>query len=563
MFPGYLKAVLPGVAAAAFVAGHAFAQTNPASAYAPIDPARMSSVMRTLASDPFEGRAPGTPGEAKTIDYIIDQYKQIGLEPGGENGGWTQRVPLIHTKIDSTASVQAHIGQDRLSFTQLKEIYLNTLMPTDRISITDAPLVFVGYGVSAPDRQWDDYKGADLKGKVAVFLINDPDFDAKPGDSVAGRFGGKKMTYYGRWTYKYEEAARRGAVAALIVHDTPGASYGWSTVVAPGGEAFDIVRDGADKPVPLQGWIEGNAARVLFAKAGLSLAHLREQARRPDFHPVELPNVRLSASVPVTVEHLESRNVIAKLTGAKYPDQTVMYGAHWDAFGERTDAQGKKVIRRGAIDDGSGIAAVMEIARAFKAGPKPDRTVMFASWTAEERGLLGSTWYAAHPMAPLAKTAANFTIDVLQMAGPSHNAFIIGAGQDSLQDDFAGAVKTQGRTAVSEAMPERGAFYRADHLPFARAGVPVLPIMDMAGFPDLLKGGVPAGRQWLQNYMTCYHQACDAWSAQWDVRGAAEDTAALYRIGHTLAFSQTWPQWKPGSEFRAVRERTDAERSER
>ncbi|WP_338034191.1 M20/M25/M40 family metallo-hydrolase [Kozakia baliensis] len=334
-------------------------------------------------------------------------------------------------------------------------------------------------------------------------------------------------------------------------------------MVAPGGEAFDIVRDGADKPVPLQGWIEGNAARVLFAKAGLSLAHLREQARRPDFHPVELPNARLSASVPVTVEHLESRNVIAKLTGAKYPDQTVMYGAHWDAFGERTDAQGKKVIRRGAIDDGSGIAAVMEIARAFKAGPKPDRTVMFASWTAEERGLLGSTWYAAHPMAPLAKTAANFTIDVLQMAGPSHNAFIIGAGQDSLQDDFAGAVKTQGRTAVSEAMPERGAFYRADHLPFARAGVPVLPIMDMAGFPDLLKGGVPAGRQWLQNYMACYHQPCDAWSAQWDVRGAAEDTAALYRIGHALAFSQTWPQWKPGSEFRAVRERTDAERSGR
>ncbi|WP_342630190.1 M28 family metallopeptidase [Nguyenibacter vanlangensis] len=540
----------------------ALAQTPQAQTpWAPIDPARMSAAMRTLASDSFAGRAPATAGEAKTVAWLIAQYRAIGLEPGGEHGGWTQVVPLVRTRIGTPARLDVTIGGAATPLAPGKDIYLSTLVPDARIRIDGAPLVFVGYGVHAPERGWDDYKGVDLKGKVAVFLVNDPDFDARPGEPVAGRFGGRTMTYYGRWTYKYEEAARRGAIAALIVHDTPGASYPWTTVIAPGGEAFDIARTGtADRPVPLQGWLQGDAAARLFARAGLDLAALRVRARDPAFRPVTLPGAAFTADIPVSVAHLQSRNVIGKLTGTRHPDETVMFGAHWDAFGTGVDAQGRPVIRRGAIDDGSGIAAILEIARAFKAGPRPERTVMFAAWTAEERGLLGSSWYAAHPLAPLARTAANFTIDVLQMAGPSRNVFVIGAGQDSVQDDFATAARAQGRVAQPEAKPERGAFYRADHLPFARAGVPVLAVMDMAGFPDLQTGGTAAGAAWLKAYMECYHQACDAWSPALDTRGAAEDAALVYRVGRDLAFSHAWPHWKAGSEFAAIRAASAAER---
>lgn len=530
------------------------------SVYAPISPQRMSDAMKVLGSDAFEGRAPGSPGEARTVAWLIEQYKQIGLEPAGENGGWTQRVPLQHTRVGKPDLLQVAYAKNTLPLEQTKDVYFTTGRGVDRLKIQNAPLVFVGYGVHAPERGWDDFKGVDLKGKIAVFLINDPDFDAKPDETVAGKFGGRAMTYYGRWTYKYEEAARRGAIGALIVHDTAGAAYEWSTVIAPGGESFDIAQSGENQPVLMQGWISTPAATKVFAQAGLDLPALRVQARQASFKPVTLPKARFSLDAPVEVSHLESQNVLGKLTGSKHPDETVMFGAHWDAFGMSKDAQGHEVIRHGAIDDGSGVAGVLEIARAFKAGPQPERTVMFASWTAEERGLLGSAWYAAHPMAPLEKTAANFTMDVLQMAGPSHNVFMVGAGQDTVQDDVAAAAEKQGRVMLPEAMPERGAFYRADHLPFARAGVPVAALMDMAGYPDLLKGGVEAGRKWLQDYMVCYHQACDAWSPDWDVRGAAEDVALLYTVGRNLAFSQNWPQWKPGSEFAATRAKSAAVR---
>ncbi|WP_086649612.1 M28 family metallopeptidase [Gluconobacter sp. DsW_056] len=534
---------------------------NPVAGYADpsadISPSRMSEAMKVLSSDRFEGRAPGTEGEKVTVPWLIEQYKALGLEPAGENGGWTQDVPMLRTRTGATGSVAARTGGKTLSLAQMKDIYLSNLLPEDRLAVKNAPMVFVGYGVHAPERHWDDFKGVDLKGKVAIFLVNDPDFDAAPGEPVSGRFGGKTMTYYGRWTYKYEEAARRGAVAALIVHDTAGASYPWSTVIAPGGEAYDVEHAASEsRPVPVQGWLEGKAANALFRQAGLDLETLRIKARSEDFRPVTLKHTAFSADLPVTVDRLKSQNVLAKITGAKYPDETVMFGAHWDAYGKSTDAQGNTVIRRGAIDDGSGIAALFEIARAFKAGPKPDRTVRFAAWTGEERGLLGSGWYVAHPLAPLDKTAANLTMDVLQMAGPAHNAFIIGAGQNTLQDQFAAAASLQGRTTQPEAMPERGAFYRADHLPFARAGVPVLAVMDMAGKFDLVKGGTEAGGKWLTAYMACYHQACDAWSPDWDVRGAAQDVWAVWKVGHDVAFSHDWPQWNAGSEFAAIRQKT-------
>ena len=526
----------------------------------PIDPAALSATVRTLASDAFEGRAPGTAGETKTVDYLIARFKAAGLEPGGVDGGWTQPVPLVRTKVGTPRLLDVAYGGRHHALVQMKDIYVNTVRPVERVAIEDAPMVFVGYGVTAPERGWDDFKGVDLKGKVAVFLVNDPDFEAKPGEPAAGRFGGKAMTFYGRWVYKYEEAARRGAVAALIVHDTPGAGYGWSTVTAAGGEDYDIVRDGPDQPVLLQGWIAGDAAVDLFRRAGLDLASLRVRARSPDFRPVTLGNALFSADIPVTSQRIESRNVIAKLTGAKRPDEAVMFGAHWDAYGIGVPDAGGRVVRPGANDDGLGIAGLLELARAFAAGPRPDRTLVFAAWTAEERGLLGSQTYALRPLYPLARTAANFTIDILETAGPARDVILVGPGQSSLEDDLAAAARAQGRVVTPESLPERGLFYRADHFPLARAGVPVLLQMGIAGPYDLVAGGRAAGEKWLAGYMACYHQTCDTWSPDWNLDGAAQDVALIYTIGNDLARSTRWPAWRATSEFRAVRERTADER---
>ena len=528
----------------------------------PVDPAQLSATVKVLASDPFEGRAPGTPGEAKTIDYLVQRFKALGLQPGGENGSWTQAVPLIRTQVQAPAQMSFHDAKGEVAMRQGEEISVVTTRPVERMRIEHAPLVFVGYGVHAPERGWDDYKGVDLKGKVAVFLVNDPDFEAQPGEPVAGKFGGKAMTYYGRWTYKYEEAARRGAIGALIVHDTPGAGYGWSTVTAPGGEAYAVVQSpGALPPVLLQGWLRGDAAADLFKREGLDLAALRVKARQADFHPVAMGDLKFDADAPVGVTHVQSHNVLAKLTGAVHPDETVMFGAHWDAYGVgKPDATGDK-IHRGANDDGLGVAGVLEIARAFTQAPRPQRTAVFAIWTAEERGLLGSETYAQHPIYPLAKTVGNLTLDVLETAGPSRDVVLIGAGQDSLEQDFARAAAAQGRTVTPDAHPEKGLFYRADHFSVAKRGVPTLLLMALGGGPDLVNGGRAAGDKWVSDYTAnCYHQPCDAWSADWDLRGAAQDVDLIYDVGSALANSRDWPRWDAGSEFKSVRDQTAAER---
>lgn len=533
---------------------HVAAPTHPM-----VDPARLSETTRVLASEPFEGRAPGTPGEQKTIDYIVRRFKEAGLSPAGDNGGWTQRVPLIHTRLGA-GSMAVAVGGAEMPLQQMQQIYVSTVRPIERVSIAKAPMVFVGYGVNAPERQWDDFKGVDLRGKVAVFLVNDPDFQAKEGEPSFGKFGGKAMTYYGRWTYKFEEAARRGAVAALIVHDTPGAGYGWNTVVAPGGENYDIVRTGPAQPVMLQGWIEGDAARDLFRRASLDLDKLRVEARSPSFKPVVLARASFSADIPVSAEQLQSYNVLGQIRGAKRPSETVIYGAHWDAYGIGTpDAQGR-TIRPGAADDAIGIAGMVEIARAFAAGPKPERTIVFAAWTGEERGLLGSEYYANHPLFPLEKTVANLAMDILQTAGPARDVVLVGPGQSSLEDELARAAQAQDRTITPETLPERGLFYRADHFSLARRGVPTLLLMGIAGPHNLVSGGVAAGQKWLDDYMACYHQTCDAWSPDLDFRGAAQDVELLYGIGHDLAFSSLWPEWRPTSEFRGVRERSSSQR---
>ncbi|MBN8807959.1 MAG: M28 family peptidase [Sphingomonas sp.] len=523
------------------------------------DPGAMSDTAKVLASDAFEGRSPGTAGEQRTLEYLVARFKALGLAPGGPDGAWLQKVPMIHTRLGTGTIGFSDTAGKSVSFDPAKEINLTTVRADPRIAIAGAPMVFVGYGVSAPEAKWDDFKDVDLRGKVAVFLVNDPDFEAVAGEDAFGRFGGRRMTYYGRWTYKFDEAARRGAVAALIIHDTGGAGYGWSTVSASNGENYDIVRDAGDRRVPLQGWIEHDAADRLFKAAGLDLAALRVKARSAAFQPVAMP-LRFSADLPVAVARIESANVLAKLPGTSRASETVMFGAHWDAYGRGpADAQGR-TIRPGANDDGLGVAGVLELARLFKAGPRTDRSLVFALWTGEERGLLGSEYYATHPVYPLATTAANLTMDILQTAGPAKDVILVGAGNSTLDQDLADAARAQGRTITAETFSERGLFYRADHFSVVRRGVPSLLLMALGGPPDLVSGGKAAGQRWLDAYMACYHKTCDAWDATWDLRGAAADVDLFHAMGLRLARAGVWPTWSATSEFLALRRKTDAER---
>ena len=534
----------------------------PALAADRTDPARLSAITRELASDAYAGRAPGGPGEGLTVAYLEKAFRDLGLEPAGEGGSYTQAVPMVRTQLapDGRYAVSGPKGEAVLA--SGRDISVISLLPVDRIAIEKAPMVFVGYGVTAPERGWDDFKGVDLKGKVAVFLINDPDFEAVAGDPVAGKFGGRAATYYARWTYKFEEAVRRGAVAALIVHQTEGAGYGWSTVLASAGEGYDVARrTPSAERLPLQGWLSAEAASRLFASAGLDLEALRRQARSSGFRPVDLRGLSFSASVGVSFSRFESRNVIARLPGRTRPDESIMIAAHWDAYGEGPpDAQGRR-IRPGAVDDALGVAGVLEAARVLRAGRRPDRSVLFALWTAEERGLLGSEHFGAHPTVPLEKMAANLTLDVLQTAGPARDVVLVGAGQSELDDLLAAAARRQKRTVTPDARPERALFFRADHFSLARRGVPALLLMGLGGGADLVTGGRAAGDAWVTRYTDdCYHKACDAWSPDWDLRGAAADVDLVIDMTRALARPGTWPDWRPGSEFRDLRARTASAR---
>ena len=548
----HIAAVLPLL----LLAVPAAAQNPPA-----IDAANLTQTVRTLASDQFQGRAPGTIGEERTTGYLIGRLQALGLEPAGTDGGWTQPVPLLHTRLGTPTTLAFDRNGTATPLTYGTDIYVSTLQPKDQAVVQNAPLVFVGYGVTANERGWDDFKGQDLKGKVAVFLINDPDFVAAKGEDSFGKFGGKTMTYYGRWTYKFEEASRRGAIAALIVHDTEGVGYGWNVVKSGGGENYGLVVPPEKvTSLALQGWISGETATTLFANAGQDLTKLRVAARRKNFKPVDL-GTRFNAAIPVTQAVVQSQNVLAKISGAKRPDEVIIYGAHWDAYGEGAPDEQGRIYRAGANDDALGVAGLFEIARNFKAAPAPDRTVAFAFWTAEERGLLGSEAYAVNPIFPIEKTVANLGLDILQTAGKAKDVILVGKGQGTLEDDLARVAATQGRTVSVESLPERGLFYRADHFSLAKRGVPVLLMMGIAGASDLVEGGKLAGQAWVDAYTgKCYHQACDAWGPDWNLDGAVQDISVFYTIGDELARSAKWPGWKDGSEFKAIRDKSAAAR---
>ncbi len=533
-----------------------------APAPAPVTPSELSATVKEIASERYQGRAPGTPGEARTVAYLVARLKALGLQPAAPGGQWTQTVPMIHDVAGTPARLAITVAGKTLSPVLGTDIAPGTTRATDHVTIADAPLVFVGYGVSAPERGWDDFKGIDLHGKVAIFLVNDPDYAARPGEDAYGKFGGAAMTYYGRWTYKYEEAARRGAIGALIVHETGAAGYGWKVAGNTVGGTYALpVEPGQPQPVAVQSWIAGPFAKALFAAAGLDLDALAVKARSASFRPVTLEGARFSIDMPVQSRKIESHNVLAKIAGTTHPQETVLFGAHWDAYGiGAPDAQGR-TIRPGANDDGLGVASLLALARAYKGSPAPERTIGFGFWTAEERGLLGSEYYAQHPAFPIATTVANLTIDILQTAGPSRDVVLIGAGPDSLDGDLAAAAAALGRVVTPDAKPERGLVYRADHFSLAKRGVPTLLLMGAGGGVDLVNGGRAAGDKWVSDYTAhCYHQTCDLWSADWDLRGAAADVNLFYAVGGKLANSRMWPTWNATSEFRAARDESAAAR---
>ncbi len=527
---------------------------------AAISAQRLSEHVRVLASDEFGGRAPGTPGEEKTIAYLIEQFEAMGIEPGGPDGSWTQTVPMIHTLLDDQGSLTVHHGEDSYPLLQSQDIEVSTVRADPALLVDRAPVVFVGFGVSAPERDWDDFGDIDLTGKIALFLVNDPDFAATAEEPVAGRFGNRRMTYYGRWAYKFEEAARRGALGALVIHETAAAGYGWSVAASSPGENYALAGAG-DMPVALQGWIHGDAAARLLATAGHDLDQLRVAARHPDFTAFELEGTTFSADFQVQVRQIDSENVLGLLPGSTHPDEILMVAAHWDSYGQGVPDADGRTVRPGANDDALGTAGVLELARVLKAGPPLQRSVVFALWTAEESGLLGSRAYAEDPVYPLATTVANFTLDILQTAGLARDVILVGEGQSELEDDLAQVAASQDRVVTPENLPENGLFYRADHFSLARGGVPVLLIMAIAGGNDLVDGGRAAGDQWVADYVgNCYHQTCDAWDPDWNLAGAIQDIELFQLLIEDLGNSRRWPEWKPGSEFKAVRDASSAAR---
>ena len=529
-----------------------------AAAAAPaIDPARLAQHVRTLASDEFRGRGPATPGEEKTVTYIAEQLRAAGVEPGGPNGSWYQDVPLNQYDIAGRPALSVTVGGRRQEWTQGEQIAVRASMRNvDSVTFRNVPLVFLGYGVKAPERNWDDFKGQDLKGKVGIVLINDPDFETGQGD-----FGGKAMTYYGRWTYKYEEAARQGLGGLLIVHETAPASYGWATVKNSNTNTmFDIVRTNPGEVHPLlEGWIQRDVAVELFRAAGQDFEALKRRAQTRDFRPVALGNATFSASYSVRRATIRSRNVLGRLPGRTRPDETILYGAHWDHLGVGApDARGDSIYN-GAVDNATGVAAVLELARAFAGGARPDRSVVFAFWTAEEKGLIGSEYYAANPVYPLETTVAGFNVDALAPTGPSRDVLVVGYGQSELEDRLERVLTAGGRVVAKDAHPEAGYFYRSDHFPMAKRGVPMLYID--SGL-DLLTGSSAAGEKADEAYRSDrYHQPADEFdAATWNFGGIAQDVTVLYQLGLSLANSTDWPNYRTTSEFRPVRDASAARR---
>jgi Zn-dependent M28 family amino/carboxypeptidase len=512
----------------------------------------LTDAIRILSSDSFQGRRPFTAGETRTIDYLVRSYTDLGLSPGDGNG-YTQEVPMVEISPVGTPTMQLQSPKGKTDLKNLDDFVIWTERPDSVNTLDRNDIVFAGFGVVAPEYNWNDYAGLDVKGKTVLVMVNDPGFY----DSTL--FKGHTMTYYGRWTYKYEEAARQGAKACLIIHNTAAASYPFSVVQSSnGGVKLHLdTRSNPSYQLAVQGWITSETAKKFLTAAGKD-SNLLLTAQHQGFKAVPL-DIKVSASLKDKEVYNMSHNVIAKITGSKYPDEYVIYSAHWDHLGiGKPDAKGDSIYN-GAADNASGTAALLQIARAFQSLPeKPERTIIFLSVTAEEQGLLGSAWYAQHPVYPLAKTVANLNIDVLNTYGPTKDITYSGKGQSELEDLLADEAKKNGRYIAPEDHPEAGHYFRSDHFNFARAGVPSLTA---DGGVDDLTRGKEFGKQKHDEYTALrYHQPADQYDSTWDLTGGMNDVELVYAIGERLANSRVWPNWKQGSEFKALRDKSDAER---
>jgi len=533
---------------AASLASGAVAQTPD------FDAARISNDIKVLSDDSFEGRGIATPAEQKVIDYLSRQYAAAGFAPGGENGGWTQAVGLNRFTV-SNVSGQIKVGDWTQPLAQGQQATITTRLPSDGVDLRGKPLVFVGYGTSAPERGWNDFK-IDVRGKVIVVLVNDADFE----DPSLNTFGGEAMTYYGRWTYKYEEAARQGAAGVLIVHETRPASYGWTTVANSWSvPQFDIVRaNPSAERVPMEAWIQRDVAVDLFRHAGLDFEQEKIKARSRDFQPVELAGATIDARFDVKTDQITTHNVVAKLEGKTHPNETILYTGHWDHIGMgEPDASGDRIFN-GAVDNASGTAGLLELARQWAAGPKPERTIVMISFTGEESGLLGSEFYAANPLYPLETTVAGFNLDATNVLGRMSQLGVTGYGQSELDERVIALAAAQGRGFEGDAGAGAGIYFRSDHFPLAKRGVPMGYLASTGDYVDEpIAPRVAAAAEYRANR---YHQAADEWEPNWDYRGMIQDLEVVLQAGQALANSRDWPQWKPGSEFGPARTVSDAQR---
>jgi Zn-dependent M28 family amino/carboxypeptidase len=512
----------------------------------------MQDVTRELSLDSYEGRAPGSIGEEKTVSHLISKFKAAGLEPGN-NGGWTQDVPLIEITAKNVSALNiADKNGKVISFAYGSEYVIGSYRETPKTTLKQSDMVFVGHGIVAPERGWNDYAGVDVKGKTVVVMINDPDFE---NEGLDGPFGGKAMTYYGRWTYKYEEAARQGAAAVLIIHDTAPAAYGWNVVNSSwtGTQFLAQSKDGGKSQTHANGWIQKSVARDIFAAAGLSLEKQMAAAKQKGFKAVPL-NLTASLSFENEIARKASKNVIGVMKGTKRPDEYVLYTAHWDHLGRCTAAADGEDICNGAVDNATGTAALVALAEGYAKAGAPDRSVVFLAVTAEESGLLGSKFYAENPVFPLSQTVGGVNMDAFSMSGPAKNLTVIGQGKSQLDTYLEAAAKSEGRTPEMEPTPEKGFYYRSDHFSFAKLGV---PMVYFEGGDDLVTGGKTAAKAAADDYeKNRYHAPDDEFDEKWDWSGVMSDLKLYYRVGRMLAMTDAWPNWNEGDEFRAVRDKS-------
>lgn len=524
-------------------------QAQEASGIDTITAADLHSKIKPLASDEFQGRAPSSPGEEITVAYIRDEFIKYGLEPGN-NGSWYQDVPLVDITADSNQTLTFSGGGDAFSLTYLDDYVALTRRVVEDINIADSEMVFVGYGIVAPEYGWDDYAGIDMTGKTAVMLVNDPGYATQNDDM----FTGNAMTYYGRWTYKYEEAARQGADAVIIIHETGAAGYPWS-VVRGGWSGQNFYLESADgnmSRTKAEGWITGEAAEALFAQAGLDLAALSQAAQVQGFLPVPM-NTKASVSFSNVVNHSFSKNVVGVVPGSENPDEAFIYLAHWDHFGIGEADETGDNIYNGALDNASGTAALLEVAEAFASLPvKPKRSILFVAVTAEEQGLLGSQHYSENPVFPLNKTIGGLNMDGLNLFGPTNDVVVTGFGMSELDGNLKEAADSQGRILVPDPDVEKGYYFRSDHFNLAKKGVPM--IYPGGGIDHVEFGteyGIAQGEDYVANR---YHKPSDEYDPTWDLSGGELDVKLYYLVGADVAGGDTWPNWNVGTAFRAIRD---------